>query len=48
MMYAISATKPQFIFYNLFENKQEGQFLCDDIITSFRLVNQDRNIVLVT
>ena len=47
-MYAISATKGLFSYYNLFENKEESQYVTEDAITSFRLENKDRNIVLVT
>lgn len=47
-MYSVSATKGLFSYYNLFEYKEEGHFTTDDAITSFRLENKDRNIVVVT
>ncbi len=47
-MYAISATKGLFTYYNLFENKEEAQFQTQDVITSFRIQNKDRNLIVVT
>lgn len=47
-MYAISATKGLFTYYNLFQNKEEAQFQTQDVITSFRIENKDRDLIVVT
>lgn len=47
-MYAISATKGLFTYYNLFQNKEEAQFQTQDVITSFRIQNKDRDLIVVT